>query len=158
MKRTKVRRTIELSPGSENAPRTAGLLVHWKPAATLLIIVLALHWAPLFYRDTSIQWDAVDVHYSSQKYLSDRLWSGHLPQWTPYIFSGFPFLADPQTGAWYPLNWPFFLLGIGPASIQVEMFLHILFACFGAYLLAYILLKDRLAAVVAGLLFGCSGF
>jgi hypothetical protein len=131
---------------------------HWKPAVVILIVVLALYWVPLFSAGASIQWDAVDVHYSSQKYFSDRLWAGSLPQWTPYLYSGFPFLADPQTGAWYPLNWPFFLLGIGPASIEAELFLHALFACIGAYVLAFSLFRNRWAAVAGALLYGCSGF
>ena len=59
----------------------------------------------------SVQYDALDVHYSAQRYLSDELHAGRVPFWTPYIFSGFPFLADLQVGAWYPLNWPFFAGG-----------------------------------------------
>lgn len=51
-------------------------------------------------------------HYTGQKYFAARALTGDLPFWTPYIFSGYPFLADPQVGAWYPLNWPFFLIGI----------------------------------------------
>jgi hypothetical protein len=88
--------------------------------------VLVYYWTPLFDRAASIQWDAVDVHYSSQKYFADSILSGHLPSWTPYIYSGFPFLADPQTGAWYPLNWPFFLLGVVPRSIGWELALQLL--------------------------------
>ena len=47
------------------------------------------------------------------------LWAGKIPLWTPYVFSGMPFLADPQVGAWYPLNWPFFMIGITPSAIAV---------------------------------------
>src|SRR5215470_1034671 len=84
----------------------------------------------------TVQFDGVDVHYSAQRYLSDVLHTGRLPFWTPYVFSGFPFLADLQVGAWYPLNWPFFLVGIGPSSISGELLLHTLLAGSGAYALA----------------------
>ncbi|MBV8718426.1 MAG: hypothetical protein JOZ65_25440, partial [Chloroflexi bacterium] len=40
----------------------------------------------------SVQFDGVDVHYASQRYLSDELHAGRIPFWTPFIFSGFPFL------------------------------------------------------------------
>jgi hypothetical protein len=120
-------------------------------------VVLLFYFQPLFSANASIQWDAVDVQYSPQNYLSQMLHSGHLPQWTPFVYSGMPFLADPQVGAWYPLNWPFFLAGISPRSIQWQLALHCLLAAIGAYLLARDLLPSRAAAVFAGLSFAFSG-
>jgi hypothetical protein len=130
----------------------------WVCAAALAAAVFIFYSTPLFSSGASIQWDAVDVHLSAQRYFSNHLRSGHLPYWTPYIFSGFPFLADPQVGAWYPLNWPFFLAGVTPRSIEWELFVHALIACFGAYYLSIFLLKDRPAALVAGVCYGLSGF
>ena len=77
----------------------------------------------------TVQFDGVDVHYSLQRYFSDAIRGGHLPFWTPFLFAGFPFLADLQVGAWYPLNWPFFVLGITPSSMSFELLLHTLIAC-----------------------------
>src|SRR5574341_1583638 len=122
--------------------------MHWQPAA-LVLATIVFYWTPLTAADAHIQWDALDVHYSSQRYFSEHVWNGTLPFWTPYIFSGFPFLADPQVGAWYPLNWPFFLLGITPQSIQYELVLHTLLACAGAYVLALQFLGQRTAALLA---------
>lgn len=124
----------------------------------LACAVFIFYLTPLFSSTASIQWDAVDVHLSAQRYFSNQLHSGHLPFWTPYIFSGFPFLADPQTGPWYPLNWPFFLAGVTPRAIEWELFLHALIACFGAYYLSLSLLKDRHAALTCALCYGLSGF
>src|SRR5688572_6590477 len=76
-------------------------------AALFAGLILLFYAVPLFSSEATIQWDAADAHYSAQKYFSDQIWSGKLPFWTPYVFSGMPFLADMQTGAWYPLNWPF---------------------------------------------------
>jgi Bacterial membrane protein YfhO len=120
--------------------------------------VLIFYFKPLFDPDTSIQWDAVDVHYTSQKYFADSLRSGKLPFWTPYVFSGMPFLADPQVGAWYPLNWPFFALGITPRSIEWETALHAFLAIVGGFLLARDLVGSVVPAAFAGVLFGFSGF
>jgi len=97
----------------------------------------------------SVQFDGLDVHYSAQRYLSDELHAGRIPFWTPYIFSGFPFLADLQVGAWYPLNWPFFAAGITPRSIGLELLLHDLIACGGAYALANRLIGRPAPAVAA---------
>src|SRR5260370_12382369 len=81
-----------------------------------------------------------------------------MPFWTPYIFSGFPFLADPQVGAWYPLNWPFLLMGVTPRGIQFELLLHALLACLGAFLFLQRYVSNRAAAMVGALAYGLSGF
>ena len=59
------------------------------------------------------------MHYPLQKYFVDRLLSGKLPFWTPYWFAGYPLLANPEMGSWYPPHWPFFLAGVTPLSIQL---------------------------------------
>jgi Bacterial membrane protein YfhO len=127
-------------------------------AIVLLAAVLLFYSGPLFQERATIHWDAADYHYSVQKYFADSLRSFRLPFWTPYSFSGFPFLADIQVGAWYPLNWPFFLAGITPRAIEWELALHAWLACMGAFLLARTLIEDSTAALIAGVLYGFSGF
>ncbi len=138
--------------------RLTELLSGWRWLALLALLTLVFFWIPLFDPATSPQWDAIDVHYSSQKYFAAQILSGHLPFWTPYIFSGFPFLADPQVGAWYPLNWPFFLLGITPKVIQAEMALHTLLAASGMFLLLLHLGNSRWASLIGTLFFAFSGY
>lgn len=141
--------------------------------AILFVVTLACYWTPLTSGNASILWDAADFFQPIQNYLSQELHAGRIPFWTPYPFAGFPFLADPQVGAWYPLNWPFFLAGVTPRALLAEHFLHALLACFGAYFLALRLLSPppnespsqsavspqrRQASVLAGLCYGLSGF
>ena len=99
------------------------------------VVVLIAYAVPLLTTDTSIQWDAVDVHYSAQRYFAERIVHGEIPFWTPYIFSGFPFLADPQTGGWYPGNWPFLLAGAGAKAIEAELAFHAILAAAGVFFL-----------------------
>jgi hypothetical protein len=107
----------------------------------------------------TVQFDGLDVHYAAQRYLSDELHAGRIPFWTPYIFGGFPFLADLQVGAWYPLNWPFFLIGVTPRSIGAELLVSSLVACGGAYFLARRVVRTcETAAVAAALFYGLSGW
>jgi len=122
-----------------------------------VVATLCFYFVPLFSEKASIVWDAVDVQYSPQQYLSEMLHEGKLPTWTPYIFSGLPFLADPQVGAWYPLNWPILLLGVTPKAIEAELAVHALLAALGAWLLARDLLASRAGAVFAGVVFAFSG-
>ena len=147
-----------VGPTQSASPAAPWIARSWAVPALFLALVLAFYAVPLFSSSASIQWDAADVHYTSQKYFSDNLLSGKLARWTPYVFSGMPFLADPQTGAWYPLNWPFFLAGVTPRSIEWELALHALLACVGTFLLVRDLMGSRSAAVLAGIVYGFSGF
>jgi hypothetical protein len=154
-KKPPVARVAVAEPKEPPAPARSP---HAAAVALLILAVLVFHWQPLFSARASIQWDAVDVHYSLQKYFGDHARQGRLPQWTPYVFSGYPFLADPQTGAWYPLNWPFFLAGITPRALQAELALHTLLAALGAYLFAWRKLGRREPALAAALAYAMSGF
>lgn len=49
--------------------------------------------------------DYLNQYYIWQSYLVNTLRSGHLPLWNPYVFAGTPFLANPQTGVFYPIHW-----------------------------------------------------
>ncbi len=124
----------------------------------LLAMTLICYWTPMTSPETSILWDAADYFQVIQNYLSQELHAGRIPLWSPYPWSGYPFLADPQLGAWYPLNWPFFLIGVSPHLLVVEHWLHSLLACLGAYFLALRFLRHRSAALLAGLCYGLSGF
>ena len=126
-------------------------------ALAALGLMVCVFYAPQLMAGT-VQFDGLDVHYSSQRYLSDELRAGRLPFWTPYIFAGFPFLADLQVGAWYPLNWPFFLAGITPSSISAELLLHSLVACGGAYALGMRLIGRPAASVAVAIFYGLSGW
>jgi hypothetical protein len=132
----------------------------WSAAGPLVLVAatLACYWIPLTSDQTSILWDAADYHQVVQNYLSEELRAGRLPFWTPYPWSGYPFLADPQVGAWYPPNWLFFVFGVPPRALVLEHCVHALFACLGTYMLVFRLVRDRMAATFAGLCFGLSGF
>ena len=93
--------------------------MRWTHAALALAVAVIVYNLPAVLAG-SVQYDALEVHYASEKYLSDELHMGRVPFWTPYLFSGFPFLADLQIGAWYPLNWPFFLIAWGVLNAEAR--------------------------------------
>jgi hypothetical protein len=114
--------------------------------------------APLFSPTASIHWDLADVTYPAQKYLEQSIHDGKLPHWTPFLYSGTPFLSDPTSGAWYPLHWPFFLIGITPRALAWELALHAFLALCGTFLLARRLLGSPSAALSAALFYAWSGY
>ncbi|MGB6944446.1 MAG: hypothetical protein WBE37_18755 [Bryobacteraceae bacterium] len=144
------------------APRieTKAAIDRWPILAPLILLAMTLlcYWTPMTSNGTSILWDAADYYQVVQHYFSQEIHAGRIPFWSPYPWSGYPFLADPQVGAWYPLNWPFFLIGVTPRVLVMEHWLHSFLACLGAYFLAWRLLRHRPAAVLAGLCYGLSGF
>jgi hypothetical protein len=148
-------RTARPGPEKIAEPRQAP---KWFWPALIALCVLVFYWVPMTSASASIQWDAADMHYPLQKYFSDHLRSGSLPFWTPYIFSGFPLLANPEIGAWYLPHWPFFLMGITPRSIQFELALNAFLACLGTWLLLSRLVGNRAAAAVGAFCYGLSGF
>jgi Bacterial membrane protein YfhO len=124
-----------------------------------LVLATVLFWAiPLFQPQTTIHWDLADVSYPAQKYFADSIHAGRLPYWTPFLYSGMPFLSDPQTGAWYPLHWPFYLIGITPRILFWELALHAFLALGGAFLLARKLFGDPVAAAIAAMFYAWGGF
>ena len=130
----------------------------WMPYAVVALAVLVFYWSPMTSVQVSPHWDAIDIHYSMQRYFSEEMRGGRLPVWTEYEYSGFPFLADPQPGPWYPLNWPFFFAGISTKAIATEIALHCLLAAIGAFLLARRWLASRDTAMLVALLYAFSGF
>jgi len=124
-----------------------------------LVLATVLFWAiPLFQPNTTIHWDLADVTYPAQKYFADSAHAGRLPYWTPFLYSGTPFLSDPQTGAWYPLHWPFYLIGITQRMLFWELALHSFLALAGAFLLARKLFGDPVAAAIAAMFYAWGGF
>ena len=133
------------------------------PATRFILAALALaailFWAiPLFQPHATIHWDLADLTYPAQKYFADSVHAWRLPYWTPFLYSGTPFLSDPQTGAWYPLHWPFYLIGITPRILFWELALHSFLALAGAFLLARKLFGDPVAAAIVAMFYAWGGF
>jgi hypothetical protein len=149
-------RRVEQQPGPDVEKRVD----RWPVFGPLILLAMTLlcYWTPMTSDGTSILWDGADYYQVVQNYFSHEILAGRFPFWSPYPWSGYPFLADPQVGAWYPLNWPFFLIGVSPHVLVVEHWLHSFLACLGAYFLAWRLLRNRPAAVLAGLCYGLSGY
>jgi hypothetical protein len=91
-------------------------------------------------------------------YRMAELRGGHLPLWNPYLFTGAPFLANPQAAVLYPLHWP--LIWLEPAQALIwSALVHVWLACGFMCLLARRSLGlSWPASWLAGALFGLGGF
>ena len=91
-------------------------------------------------------------------YAAASLGDGRLPLWNPHVFMGVPFLANPQSAVFYPLNWPLYLLD--PArALSTALMLHVALGAVGMLALARAGLRlGWLAAATGAAAFAFSGF
>ena len=81
--------------------------------AVLLLATLGFFWRILFTPDA---WkpagggDLVSFLFPTYRFAAASLRAGRLPLWNPHLYGGVPFLADMQTGLFYPPNLLLFLL------------------------------------------------
>ena len=105
----------------------------------LLLVTLGFFWRILFTPDA---WkpagggDLVSFLFPIYRFAADSLQSATLPLWNPHLYGGAPFLADMQTGLFYPLNLVLFLLAPGfPYKVMEWMVvLHVFLAGLFMYL------------------------
>jgi hypothetical protein len=83
--------------------------------------------------------------------------SGQLPLWDPYVRNGMPFLANPQTGVFYPPSLLLVVFGLDP-GLTLFLLLHVAASGAGFYLLLRAAGFGSPAASVGGVAFAMSGY
>jgi len=92
-------------------------------------------------------------------YLDHCLHRGELPLWNPLTFCGMPYIANPVTGALYPLNLLRSAISFDPTPLKTQIglvvlvALHLLVAGIGILLLARTYGLSRAGALAAALVF-----
>src|SRR4026208_1765987 len=76
----------------------------------LFIVALTIFIGPLFKREVFTLRDHSDYLQPLRFFTAEELRAGRLPLWNPYSGSGEPWLANPQTGVFYPPAWVFVVL------------------------------------------------
>jgi hypothetical protein len=122
----------------------------------LLVATLGFFWRVLLLPDT---WkpagggDLVSFLFPTYRYAATRLGQGDVPLWNPHLYGGAPFLADMQSGIFYPLN--LLLFGLLPdfpyEALQWLAAGHVFLAGAFAYLCLRFLAPGRPLRVPAAL-------
>ena len=94
-------------------PRKGMRLAAKIPLEVFLLIIPLLILVPFmgdfFYQPGSSFTDVAISHYPNAFFLKQNILIGNgIPLWNPTILSGYPFVADPLSGLWYPpvgLRW-----------------------------------------------------
>lgn len=103
--------------------------------------------------------DSVSFLYPNYRFAADSLRSGTLPFWNPHQYAGAPFLADNQSGVFYPPNLALFALWpeFSYRGVEWLVILHFFFSGLAMYVCLRLLNPARpiarTAAVVGALAF-----
>jgi hypothetical protein len=124
----------------------------------LLALVLAFFWKLAFTNLIIARGDIFYYFYPYRDFAMQAVREGHVALWNPYLFMGAPFMANSQSGFFYPLN---LLLSWQEVTRAVNgtIVLHIFIAASGAYLFARSTLRLSIAAAfLAAISFGLGGY
>jgi hypothetical protein len=128
--------------------------------ALLTLAVVAFFW-PLILTQAWIPrggGDLVSFLWPMYRFAARSLRSATVPLWNPHLHSGAPFVADNQSGLFYPVNLIAFAL-LGPPSYRAMeglVVFHIWLAAAGTFVLLRGLRLRRSAAVLGALAFALS--
>lgn len=107
---------------------------HRFPLALLALLAFALFLPPLLRGEVFTFRDHFDYFQPLRWFTAEELKGGRLPLWNPYSASGEPWLANPQTGVFYPPTLLFLVLPF-PAAYMLFLLGHLVLLGCGAYLL-----------------------
>ncbi|MBP7998001.1 MAG: hypothetical protein KA314_02670 [Chloroflexi bacterium] len=82
---------------------------------------------------------------------------GDIPLWNPYMLTGFPHVGDPINHFWNPIATLPVLIWGGVNGMKVSIFLSLIAAAFGQWVLVHVLGVRGLFRLWAGLLYAFSG-
>ncbi len=118
--------------------------------AAIVIAAIVLFGPPLARNEIFTFRDHTDYFAPMRLYTAMHLRAGRLPLWNPYNGSGEQWLANPQTGVFYPPAWLFLAFPFSRAFV-LYLFVHALILGSGTYCLL------RLRAGPAGAAIGSVG-
>lgn len=134
------------------------------PYLAILILFVAttfIFFGGQLFGDSFFWEDFAEQYFPWQSFAAREFASGILPFWNPFTFSGMPFLADLQTGFFYPLNrlTVLFLDSNGNLSVwglQFIVILHYIIAQIAMYHLARYWKTSQIGSVIAAVSYGFS--
>lgn len=100
----------------------------------LAVLALTIFIAPLLRREVFTLRDHLDYFQPLRFFTGEELRAGRIPLWNPYSASGEPWLANPQTGVFYPPSWIFVVVPFATAYM-LYLYFHLVLLGWSAYLL-----------------------
>ena len=111
----------------------SSFILHRSSFALIAILAIVPYLGPLLSGQVFTVRDHFDYFQPLRYFTAAELQAGRLPLWNPYSASGEPWLANPQTGIFYPPQWLHVVLPFATAYMLYLLF-HTLLLGWGAYL------------------------
>src|SRR3989344_6009948 len=139
-------------------------LTKFWPAIIITIVIFAFH-IRLFLPEPSIyitpdygRSDAWHLSIANKFYYAKELKQNRIPIWNPHIGTGFPTLAEGQTGIFYLPNLILFRFLPFVLAYNLNIVTTFLLAAFGAYFFCRSLSLNKTASLFGGTIFVLGGF
>lgn len=135
-----------------------GLFFKYRYQFTLVLCILICLW-PLTFFIYIPKWDNINAYLPYRYFISDYIWSGHMPLWNSFQKLGYPAYSDLQSACWNPVFWITMLFGkytIG--SLIIELLFYYLIAGLGMFKLNNFLYKNSKTSFLISLAYALSGF
>jgi hypothetical protein len=145
---------MSFQPSFSHFPRRKDVVA----LVALLVLVLVFFWKLAFTNLIVARGDIFDYFYPYRDFAMQAVREGRVALWNPYLFMGAPFMANSQSGFFYPLNLLMSWLDVTRA-INWTIVLHIFIAASGVYLFARSVVRSSIAAaLLAAISFGLGGY
>ncbi len=126
---------------------------------TGLIIALLFFFRKALLGTRTLIWDAADYFYPYFYSVSSTLRQFDVPLWNPFLFNGFPTIANLEAQTFYPVNLLFLpFTAFTPYVVYLHIIFHFLLAGTSMFLLTGYYLKNRWARALSALVYTLSGF
>jgi hypothetical protein len=103
-------------------------------------------------------YDVLFYYFPAEVFRHDALTAGQIPFWNPYHAAGSPFLANPATGVFYPINLLLDLAFRPTVALRSFLLLHLAIAYAAVYALSRRIGMARSGAILSGLTYTFSSY
>ncbi|GAB0119619.1 hypothetical protein [Acidisoma sp. 7E03] len=123
-------------------------------ALLLLVMLWVVAFHPWLSGGVIVPYDAFDFAYPTMLFAARSLHHGAWPWWNPYVYSGYPQIADPQALTFSPSSTGLMALFDQPTPLLFDRILiaHLALAGVGMFLLSRAMGRSLSAAIIAGLI------
>jgi len=101
--------------------------------------------------------DLIDYFYPFNAVSAQEIRNGRVPLWNPYLMSGLPFQAEPQTALFYPLHALYYVFST-PTAWSMALILRMFLAAMFMTLLVRSIGATKTGSIISGITFAFGGF